>query len=86
MNIADDANPTAIIPGKSFEGGTTIMQSFLNITRRLIADEGGIQHVEEALLLALIAVAAITVTTNLGNAVEAVFGEAEATLSAAVTP
>ncbi|MBI4496874.1 MAG: Flp family type IVb pilin [Chloroflexi bacterium] len=54
--------------------------------RRLVKDEEGIQHVEEALLLALIAVAAITVTTALGDGVEAVFQTAADELAPVAAP
>ncbi|MBI4496875.1 MAG: Flp family type IVb pilin [Chloroflexi bacterium] len=41
---------------------------------RLLADEWGMQHVEEALLLALIALAAIATISNLGDLLETIFG------------
>lgn len=53
-----------------------MQQHFLATLHRLVVDEQGIQHVEEALLLALIAVAAIAVTNQLGSAVIGVFTEA----------
>jgi len=54
------------------------MMAYNTITAglRRIWNEDGIQHVEEALLLALIAVAAITITTSLGSGVADVFQEA----------
>ena len=47
-----------------------------------LAAEDGIQHVEEALLLALIAVAAIVATTALGTDVSAVFTQVATTMCA----
>ncbi|MBI4496873.1 MAG: Flp family type IVb pilin [Chloroflexi bacterium] len=63
-----------------------MLHTGLKALRRLVAEEHGIQHVEEALLLALIAVAAITVTTALGDGVEAVFQTAADELAPVAAP
>ena len=51
-----------------------------------ISNEDGIQHVEEALLLGLIAVVSILVTTSLGQNVTTVFGIADTAMADAATP
>ena len=43
---------------------------------KLVTEEKGIQHAEEALLLALIAVALVAVVTTLKNAISGVFTSA----------
>lgn len=53
------------------------------LVRRLIDDEQGIQHAEEALLLALIAVASITIVKALSGGIQEVFGEADTELRGA---
>jgi Flp pilus assembly pilin Flp len=55
-------------------------------TRRFIEDERGVQHAEEALILALIAVASVTIVTTLGNDIAAVFTSADTALQAAAAP
>lgn len=55
-------------------------------TRRFIEDERGVQHAEEALILALIAVASVTIVTTLGTDIAAVFTSADMALQDAVTP
>ena len=52
------------------------MQATKSILSRLVKDERGIQHAEEALLLALIAVAAVVATTALGTRINDVFDTA----------
>ena len=44
----------------------------------LVTEEKGIQHAEEALLLALIAVVAVGILGTLGGKISSVFTEAEA--------
>lgn len=53
------------------------------LVRRLIDDEQGIQHAEEALLLALIAVASITIVQQLAGGINEVFTEADTALRTA---
>ena len=55
------------------------------ILRRLVKEEQGIQHVEEALLVALIGVAAVVAINGLMGGVTEVFGDTESTLRASTT-
>ncbi len=57
-----------------------------SLTHRLIHDERGIQHAEEALVLALIAVASIGILGTLGNDINATFTRAGVELNQAATP
>ncbi len=52
----------------------------------LIRDERGIQHAEEALLLALIAIAAIGAAQALAGGVNNTFNSAAGTMNGAATP
>lgn len=51
------------------------MKNMKNILRRVWAEDG-IQHVEEALLLGLVAIVAIAATITMGQGVDAVFTRA----------
>lgn len=56
------------------------------LIRRFFNDEQGIQHAEEALLLGLIAVVSITIVTQLGDNIIAVFTAADTGMQGAVVP
>ena len=54
-----------------------------SLTRRFVSDERGIQHAEEALILALIAVASVAVVSQLGTDIGLVFSAASTCLQTA---
>ena len=56
-----------------------------NFMVRLLKEEEGQDLTEYALLLVLIALAAITVMSNLGSAINQVFSKGSSTLSSAAT-
>jgi Flp pilus assembly pilin Flp len=59
-------------------------QNTMETASRFARDESGIQHAEDALLLAAFAVALVTATRTFGNAVFGAFTSAAATVAASI--